>query len=78
MIKRSRKSTKGRSGTDLFQLNEEIRTQNEEYFEIYDKIAKKVPKLDRIAILNANKQFVPASESQVRERQTTIEENHEF
>lgn len=42
-----------------------IRIQNEEYFEVYDYIAKNVPKEDQIEILNVNKQTVPDAEAQV-------------
>lgn len=47
------------------ELDEKIRIQNEEYFKVYDYIAKDVPKDDQIRILNAIGQTVPDSEAQV-------------
>lgn len=54
-----------RNTAELIELEKEIRTQNEEYFRIYDEIAKKVQKEDQIQILKINKQFIPDSDLQV-------------
>lgn len=44
---------------------EKMRIQNEEYFKVYDKIAKNMSKEEQIEILNANRQTIPDTEAQV-------------
>lgn len=50
---------------DSMKLDEKIRSQNEEYFEIYDYIVNNVPKHDQIRILNANGELIPGEDFQV-------------
>lgn len=47
------------------ELEKQIRTENEEYFKIYDRLAEKLSKEEQINILNANKQFVPDDQNRV-------------
>lgn len=54
-----------RNTAELIELEKEIRTQNEEYFKIYDEIVRKVRKEDQIQILKTNKQFIPETDLQV-------------
>lgn len=52
---------------DSTKLDEQIRSQNKEYFEIYDYIVNNVSKEDQITILNANGQVIPDTAAQVNE-----------
>lgn len=52
------------SSSDASPMNE-IRIQNEEYFKVFDFIAKDVSKEDQIEILVSNGQLVPDTDAQV-------------
>lgn len=65
MMKRDIRPIENTNNGDSTKLDEQIRIQNEGYFEIYDYIAKNVPKHNQIMILNANGQAVPDSDAQV-------------
>lgn len=47
------------------ELEKLIELQNREYYDLYDKIAKNLPKKDQLEILNLNRQFVPKTKPEV-------------
>lgn len=64
-MKRAVIPTVNKSGSELAELENQIRNQNQEYYDIYEKLAEYVSEEDQIAILNANLQIVPETKSQV-------------
>lgn len=50
---------------DRNELEKLIERQNREYYDLYDKIAKNLPKKDQIEILNLNRQFIPTTRPEV-------------
>lgn len=48
-------------------LDEKIRGQNEEYYEIYDYIMNNMSKYDQIKILETNREVIPDTDAQVNE-----------
>lgn len=68
-MKRAVIPTVNKSGSELAELENQIRIQNQEYYDIYDKLAEHVSKQDQIDILNANFQIVPETKSEVSVRQ---------
>lgn len=42
-----------------------IRIQNEEYYKVYDEIARKIPIDDQIDILRQNNQYIPENDEGV-------------
>lgn len=51
---------------NLADLEKCIETQNKEYYELYDKLAKNVSKKDQIEILKNNFQYIPETKYEVR------------
>lgn len=67
IIRRNYKSLADRTtDEDINELEKLIEKQNLEYFDIYDQIAKHLPKKDQLEILKLNGQFVPEAKSEVR------------
>lgn len=64
-MKRDIRPIENTNNGDSMKLDEQIRKQNEEYFEIYDYVEKNVPKFNQIMILDANEQAVPDTNTQV-------------
>lgn len=64
-MKRAVIPTVNKSGPELAELENQIRIQNQEYYDIYEKLADNVSDDDQIDILNANLQIVPETKSQV-------------
>lgn len=64
-MKRAVIPTINKSGSELAELENQIRNQNQEYYDIYEKLSEYVSEEDQIAILNANLQIVPETKSQV-------------
>lgn len=64
-MKRAVIPTVNKRGSELAELENQIRHQNQEYYDIYEKLAEHVSEEDQIDILNANLQFVPETKSQV-------------
>lgn len=52
--------------SEQMELESQIQHQNEQYFAVYNYIAMNVSRTERIAILKANAQAVPATDAQVR------------
>lgn len=50
---------------DLTELDQRIKLQNIEYYELYDLLAKNLTKKDQIEILKSNRQFIPATKPDV-------------
>lgn len=50
---------------ELTELDQLIKLQNKEYFDLYDTIAKNVEKKDQIEILERNLQFIPETKTEV-------------
>lgn len=65
VLKREVQPIESPSAGELTELEEQIRIQNEQYFEVFDFIANHVPKDEQIRILNANGQAVPDTDTQV-------------
>lgn len=61
-----------RNSTELIENEKQIRAQNKGYYRIYDKIAKKIPKDEQMAILKTNKQLIPETDTQVNSPQTQL------
>lgn len=68
-MKRAVIPTVNKSGSELAELENQIRIQNQEYYDVYDKLAEHVSEQDQIDILNANLQIVPETKSEVSVRQ---------
>lgn len=49
----------------LSELDKLIKEQNEEYYELYDALAKNLKKKEQIEILKLNRQFVPDTKQEV-------------
>lgn len=64
-MKRAVIPTVNKSGPELAELENQIRIQNLEYYDIYERLAEYVSDQDQIDILNANLQFVPETKIQV-------------
>lgn len=64
-MKRAVIPTVNKSGSELAELENQIRNQNKEYYNIYEKLAEHVSEEDQIDILNANLQIIPETKSQV-------------
>lgn len=47
-------------------LEKRIQAQNQQYFELYDKIAEDVAKENQIDILRANRQLIPETDNEVK------------
>lgn len=70
VIQRDIRPTKNTNTGDSIELEKQIRIQNEQYFEIYDYVAKNLTKAEQIRILSANGQALPNSNAQVSENGT--------
>lgn len=57
----------GNESEPMVELENKIRTQNEEYFEVHDYIDMEVPHVNQVKILTTNNQMVPAKGAQVSE-----------
>lgn len=64
-MKRAVIPTVNKSGTELAELENQIRIQNQGYYEIYERLDQYVSEQDQIDILNANLQMVPETKNQV-------------
>lgn len=51
----------------LTELDKRIKDQNEEYYELYDALAKSLKKKEQIELLEYNRQFVPDTKHEVSE-----------
>lgn len=51
---------------DLSELDKLIKSQNKEYYDLYDALAKNLKKKEQIEILNYNQQFVPEAKHEVK------------
>lgn len=49
----------------LTELDKRIKDQNEEYYELYDALAKSLKKKEQIELLEYNRQFVPDTKHEV-------------
>lgn len=57
--------TKSMTHENMAELEKQIETQNIEYYELFDNIAKKLSKKEQVDILTANMQPVPHSKYEV-------------
>lgn len=62
----------------MAELENCIRTQNEEYFKLFDYIEDQVPYANQIKILTTNEQVVPVKGVQVSQAQTQIQIENRF
>lgn len=64
-MKRAVIPTVNKSGSELAELENQIRIQNQGYYDIYERLDQYVSEQDQIDILNANLQMVPETKNQV-------------
>lgn len=72
---RSNVTASSSNDANSVELEKQIEVQNHEYFKVYDYIKEHVSEEDRFAILNCNKQTVPAADDQVNQWAYRIEVN---
>ncbi|XP_031628011.1 poly [ADP-ribose] polymerase-like isoform X2 [Contarinia nasturtii] len=71
IIKRKFHVTTNDVDPNLAELEKRIETQNREYFELYDKLAK-IPKKEQIDILNYNNETIPKTKNEILHALTEI------
>lgn len=75
-MKRAVIPTVNKSGTELAELENQIRIQNQGYYDIYERLEQYVSEQDQIDILNANLQMVPETKNQVSCTMKSTRTNH--
>ncbi|KAJ6649063.1 Poly [ADP-ribose] polymerase [Pseudolycoriella hygida] len=71
LIKRMNTPTKNRSSIDHKQLQLEIKSQSQRYYELYEQL-ENVTEDDRFAILYDNNQFIPKTKNQILHHLTDV------
>lgn len=65
LMKRAVIPTVNKSSSELAELENRIRVQNQEYYDMYERLDQYVSEQDQIDLLNANLQIVPETRTEV-------------